>query len=170
MLALDQSSKAIVRGAIDPGSRHDLLPGVDLVNVRNRGIAFGLLTGNATLLTVLTLVALTLLLAYFARHSDRPLAWLPTGLLLGGALGNMFDRLDRGAVTDFIDVPLWPAFNVSDVAITFGVLSLLYVHRAGLVDVASARCGTLRSPPARRASAWTASWRSAWARAPAPSG
>jgi signal peptidase II len=127
VVGLDQASKAIVRGSIDPGARHGFLPGIDLVNVRNRGIAFGLFTENATLLTVLTLAALTLLIGYFARHSDRPLAWLPTGLLLGGALGNMFDRLHRGAVTDFIDVPLWPSFNVADIAITFGVLSLLYV-------------------------------------------
>jgi signal peptidase II len=127
VLALDQASKALARSAIDPGSRHKFLPAIDLVNVRNRGIAFGLFTENATLLTALTLAALALLLFYFARHPDRPLAWLPTGLLLGGALGNMFDRLHRGAVTDFIDVPLWPAFNVADMAITFGVLSLLYV-------------------------------------------
>jgi len=127
VLALDQVSKALVRGSIDPGSRHRFLPAIDLVNVRNRGIAFGLFSENATLLTALTAAALALLLFYFARHTDRPLAWLPTGLLLGGALGNMFDRLHRGAVTDFIDVPLWPSFNVADMAITFGVLSLLYV-------------------------------------------
>jgi signal peptidase II len=131
VLAIDQASKAIVRDTIDPGARHRFLPAIDLVNVRNRGIAFGLFTENATLLTALTLFALTLLLLYFARHTDRPLAWLPTGLLLGGALGNMFDRLHRGAVTDFIDVPLWPSFNVADMAITFGVLSLLYVIDQG---------------------------------------
>ena len=127
VLALDQVTKALVRSSIDPGARHKFLPAIDLVNVRNRGIAFGLFTENATLLTALTLGALALLLVYFARHTDRALAWLPTGLLLGGALGNMFDRLYRGAVTDFIDVPLWPSFNVADMAITFGVLSLLYV-------------------------------------------
>ena len=53
--------------------------------------------------------------------------WLPTGLLLGGAAGNLIDRLDRGYVTDFIDLPLWPAFNIADICITLGVLSLLYV-------------------------------------------
>lgn len=127
VLALDQATKALVRSGIDPGARHRFLPAIDLVNVRNRGIAFGLFTENATLLTALTLAALALVLVYFARHTDRALAWLPTGLLLGGALGNMFDRLHRGAVTDFIDVPLWPAFNVADMAITFGVLALLYV-------------------------------------------
>ena len=57
----------------------------------------------------------------------RPWLWLPTGLLVGGALGNLIDRLVNGAVTDFIKLPLWPAFNVSDMAITFGVLALLYV-------------------------------------------
>ena len=61
------------------------------------------------------------------RHRDRPLVWLPTGLLIGGAAGNLIDRAREGAVTDFIDCPLWPAFNVADMAITFGVLTLLYV-------------------------------------------
>jgi signal peptidase II len=53
--------------------------------------------------------------------------WLPTGLLIGGAAGNLLDRVREGAVTDFIDFPAWPAFNVADMAITFGVLTLLYV-------------------------------------------
>src|SRR5436305_12634647 len=88
VLALDQASKAIVRGTIDPGSRHRFLPAIDLVNVRNRGIAFGLFNQNATLLTAPTLVALAPLLLYFARHTDRPLACLPTGPLLGGAPGH----------------------------------------------------------------------------------
>jgi signal peptidase II len=144
VLALDQATKALVRSSIDPGTRHKFLPAIDLVNVRNRGIAFGLFTENATLLTVLTLIALAFLLVYFARHTDRALAWLPTGLLLGGALGNMFDRLHRGAVTDFIDVPLWPSFNVADMAITFGVLSLLYVIEQG---------PPAESPPAQTPSA-----------------
>ena len=67
------------------------------------------------------------LLAFFATHSRRPLVWLPTGLLLGGAAGNLIDRMRQGFVTDFIDLPLWPAFNVADTCITIGVLTLLYV-------------------------------------------
>ena len=55
------------------------------------------------------------------------MAWLPTGLLLGGAIGNLIDRLRDGAVTDFVKFTAWPAFNVADIAITFGVLTLLYV-------------------------------------------
>jgi signal peptidase II len=61
------------------------------------------------------------------HNRTRRLVWLPTGLLLGGAAGNLIDRLDRGYVTDFIDLPAWPAFNLADMSITFGVLSLLYV-------------------------------------------
>ena len=73
------------------------------------------------------LAALAALLVFFARHRDRPLVWLPTGLLIGGATGNLIDRVREAAVTDFIDFPAWPAFNVADMAITFGVLTLLYV-------------------------------------------
>ena len=61
------------------------------------------------------------------RNRDRRLVWLPTGLLIGGAAGNLIDRIREGAVTDFVDVSWWPAFNVADVAITFGVVTLLYV-------------------------------------------
>jgi signal peptidase II len=75
--------------------------------------------------------ALVLLVVYFALHATRPLLWLPTGLLLGGALGNMIDRAREGAVTDFIDLPLWPAFNLADVAITAGVVALLLALEAG---------------------------------------
>ena len=53
--------------------------------------------------------------------------WLPTGLLLGGAIGNLIDRARDGSVTDFVKFPHWPAFNVADMAITFGVVALLYV-------------------------------------------
>ena len=60
-------------------------------------------------------------------HSGRPLVWLPTGLLLGGALGNLIDRTHQGHVTDFIKFPHFPAFNVADIAITFGVIALVLV-------------------------------------------
>ncbi len=126
-VAADQAVKALVRATIDRGEAVDLVLGIELVNVRNRGIAFGLFAGGGTLLVIFALAALTALLVFFARHRDRPLVWLPTGLLIGGALGNLIDRTLDGAVTDFADLPLWPAFNLADVAITFGVLTLLYV-------------------------------------------
>jgi signal peptidase II len=131
VIAADQVTKALVRAGIEPGDHHRLLPAIDLVNVRNRGIAFGLFTDSGALLTLVTIAALGLLVVYFVRHAERSFVWVPTGLLLGGALGNMLDRLVRGAVTDFIDVPLWPAFNVADTSITIGVLSLVYVIETG---------------------------------------
>jgi signal peptidase II len=126
-VAADQAVKALVRATIDRGEAVDLVLGIELVNVRNRGIAFGLFAGGGAVLVIFALAALTALLVFFARHRDRPLVWLPTGLLIGGALGNLIDRTLDGAVTDFADLPLWPAFNLADVAITFGVLTLLYV-------------------------------------------
>lgn len=127
VLAADQASKALVRGSLARGEVRSLLPGVDLVNVRNRGVAFGLLEDGGLLLVAVAVVALLALLVFFATHLGRRLVWLPTGLLIGGAAGNLIDRAREGAVTDFVDLPLWPAFNVADVSITAGVLALLYV-------------------------------------------
>ena len=126
-VAADQAVKALVRSTIERGEQVPLVLGVDLVNVRNTGIAFGLFADGGVLLVVFALAALAALVAFFASHRDRPLVWLPTGLLIGGAAGNLIDRAREGAVTDFIDPPAWPAFNLADVAITFGVLTLLYV-------------------------------------------
>jgi len=127
VLAADQASKAAVRGSIGRTERVDVLPGLDLVNTRNSGVAFGFFSGGGTIVAVIAAVALIALLAFFATHLRRPLVWLPTGLLVGGAAGNLIDRAREGAVTDFVDLPLWPAFNVADAAITVGVLTLLYV-------------------------------------------
>ena len=123
--ALDQASKAAVRSSVTRGERSDLALGLDLVHVQNTGIAFGLFARHSTLLTVLTVVALAVLLTYFALHASRRLLWVPTGLMLGGAAGNLIDRARLGAVTDFLDPPWWPAFNLADAAITLGVLALV---------------------------------------------
>ncbi len=127
VVGADQGSKALVRSGIEPGSRDAVFPGIELVNVRNRGVAFGFFENGGTLLVAIAVLALIALLAYFATHARRPLVWLPTGLLLGGAAGNLVDRAREGAVTDFVDLPLWPAFNLADASITIGVLALLYV-------------------------------------------
>src|ERR1700761_4550875 len=137
VIAADQLSKRAIEHSIVPGEEHKLLPGIELVDTRNHGVAFGFLPGNHVAVTILIAVALLLLLAYFARHTALPLLWLPTGMLLGGALGNILDRLRHGSVTDFIKLPLgWPPFNLADTSITLGVLVLFLVidharrHRA----------------------------------------
>lgn len=128
VVALDQLSKSAVRNAIVPGEERRLLPGVELVDTRNHGVAFGLQPGDGVAVAIIVGFALVALLVYFARHAARPWMWLPTGMVLGGALGNVLDRLRVGAVTDFVKLPLgWPPFNLADVSITLGVLALLLV-------------------------------------------
>jgi signal peptidase II len=131
VLILDQLTKHTIASGIAPGEQRRFLPAVQLVHVRNTGVAFGVFSGGGALVLGFTLTALAVLLVYFARRPERPWLWLPTGLLIGGAVGNLIDRVGSGAVTDFIKVPLWPAFNVADMAITFGILALLYVLEGG---------------------------------------
>lgn len=124
---VDQSAKAIAVASLDRGEQVNVFLGLDLTYVRNDGVAFGALSDGGPLLVVVIAVALAGLLAYFALNSSVRLLWLPVGLILGGALGNLADRAREGAVIDFIDPIAWPAFNVADAAIVAGVLGLLYV-------------------------------------------
>ena len=127
VVAVDQLSKSAIEGSVVPGDERGLLPGIQLVNTRNRGVAFGFLPGSHLAVTVLIGVALLALLVYFARHWSLPLIWLPTGMLVGGAIGNVADRLRHGSVTDFIKLPLgWPPFNLADMSITIGI-GILFV-------------------------------------------
>jgi len=128
VVGVDQLTKHLVRSGIVPGDEHRFLPGVELVNTRNRGVAFGLAPGSDVGVTILIALALLVLLVYFARHLDRPWIWLPTGMLLGGAIGNVIDRIRAGSVTDFVKLPLgWPPFNIADASITLGILALVIV-------------------------------------------
>jgi signal peptidase II len=128
VVAADQLSKRGVERSIVPGEERKLLPGVQLVDTRNHGIAFGVLTGSQVVVTILIGAALLVLLVYFARHSREALIWLPTGMLVGGAAGNVVDRIRAGSVTDFIKLPLgWPPFNLADASITLGVIALFLV-------------------------------------------
>jgi signal peptidase II len=127
VVALDQATKALVRANVEIGDSDGVFPGVEIVHVRNEGVAFSRFSGGGTIVTIIVAAALVALLAYFVTHLHKPLVWLPTGMLLGGALGNIIDRVRDGAVTDFIKLPGWPAFNVADISITLGVVVLLYV-------------------------------------------
>jgi signal peptidase II len=132
VLVADQLSKHAIEESITRGDERGFLPGVELVNTRNRGVAFGFLPGSHAAVTILIAVALAGLLVYFARHSHTPWIWLPTGMLIGGALGNVIDRVRHGSVTDFVKLPLgWPPFNLADASITLGVLALFIVVDAG---------------------------------------
>jgi signal peptidase II len=123
----DQATKQLVVASLARGETRNVFFGIDLTNTRNNGVAFGALAGGGALITILTLGALALLVTYFAMRASTPWLWLPTGVILGGALGNLADRARDGAVIDFIDPAFWPAFNLADAAVVIGILGLLYV-------------------------------------------
>ena len=130
--AADQISKPFLIDAVTgAGGVIDVLPFFRLVLVWNRGISFGVLGGAALPPALLAAVAAALCLAlgvWLARTDDRLIA-ASLGLIIGGAVGNIADRLGRGAVADFFDLFVgayhWPAFNIADAAVTVGVVLLL---------------------------------------------
>jgi signal peptidase II len=134
VVALDQATKQIAVSSLSRGESVNVFFGLDFTNTRNRGVAFGALAGGGLVIAILIGLALALVLGYFAMNADRAWLWLPVGLLLGGALGNLVDRAREGAVTDFIDPIAWPAFNLADVSIVVGVLGLLYLLESGRDD------------------------------------
>lgn len=132
VLAADQAAKAVVENNLVPGEYVEVLGPLELTLSHNRGVAFGLAGGAGIGLIAVTLVALGLIVYLFARDPGRRGMWVATGLIAGGALGNLADRIFAGEVTDYIAVGSWPPFNVADIAITCGValLVLIYVRDA----------------------------------------
>jgi signal peptidase II len=127
VVAVDQVTKRLVDSGIDRGHSVNVFFGLDLTNTRNSGVAFGALGGAGLIVAILIGLSLALLIGYFVANRDTPWLWLPVGLLLGGALGNLIDRAVEGAVIDWIDPVAWPAFNIADACIVVGVLALLWV-------------------------------------------
>jgi len=131
VVLFDQLTKHLVADTIKSGERIRLTPFLSLVHTTNKGVAFGLDPGGSALPAVAIALALIAFTLFLLRTASR-LIWLPAGLILGGAIGNIVDRLINGAVTDFIQLPLgWPPFNVADAAITVGVVVLLAISWRG---------------------------------------
>jgi signal peptidase II len=127
VVVADQASKAVIRASLDPFEDVKVIPGVHLVRSENSGVAFSVFSGGGPVVVIVAILALGALLAFFVTHLHRRLVWLPTGMLLGGAAGNLIDRVRLGAVTDFVKLPHWPAFNLADACITIGVVLLVWV-------------------------------------------
>jgi signal peptidase II len=128
VLAVDQAAKAAIEDRLVPGEQVDLLGPLGLTLSHNTGVAFGLAGGAGVRLVLVTLLALGVVAYLFARNPTRPGMWVASGLLAGGALGNLADRIRADAVTDFVDLPPWPPFNLADVAITAGVVLLVFFY------------------------------------------
>ncbi len=132
VVAGDQAIKERVEAQLVPGEVVDVIGPLKLTLAHNTGVAFGLAGGAGVGLVLLTVGALAVIGYLFSRKPERLGMWVAVGLLAGGALGNLVDRIRADAVTDYVDVGSWPPFNLADVAITCGVvlLVLLYLRDA----------------------------------------
>ena len=128
---VDQLAKSLVASAIGPGgpdSRVDVIESwLALEYTQNTGAAFGMLSGLVPILTAASIAILVVLLMFYMRQASPP-PWQTAaiGLISGGALGNLIDRVRLGHVVDFLSVGPWPNFNIADSAITVGVLILIW--------------------------------------------
>lgn len=124
VVVLDQAAKAAIEANLVPGEEVGVLGPLGLTLSHNTGIAFGLASGGGMRLVLVTALALLAVGYVFYRDPLRPGIWIAAGLLAGGALGNLADRIRADAVTDYVQVGSWPAFNLADVAVTAGVVVL----------------------------------------------
>ncbi len=128
VIVLDQAAKALVEARLEPGQDVEILGPIGLTLSHNTGVAFGLASGGGARLVLLTALALGVVGYVFSRDPTRPGVWVAVGLLAGGALGNLADRLRADSVTDYIQIGAWPAFNIADIAVTAGVLLLAFSY------------------------------------------
>ncbi len=128
VVVLDQAAKALIEANLVPGEDIEILGPIGLTLSHNSGVAFGLAAGGGTRLVLVTALALGVVGYLFSREPTRPGMWAAAGLLAGGALGNLADRIRVDAVTDYIAIGDWPAFNLADVAVTAGVLLLAFAY------------------------------------------
>jgi signal peptidase II len=121
----DQLTKEIVGRTLAVGESVDLVGPFSLHHVQNSGIAFGLFASRTTIVIGVTALAVGWMLWFFARSGRRhPVLPVALGLVLGGSIANLSDRVRLGHVTDFLDLEAWPAFNLADAFIVVGVAVL----------------------------------------------
>jgi signal peptidase II len=122
----DQVTKHIVVGTLSLDDSAHVVGPLSIHHVQNSGIAFGLFSSATAAVTVVTAIAVVWMVVFFARSGGRhPVLPAALGLLIGGSMSNLVDRIRLGHVTDFIDFKYWPAFNLADSFIVLGVLILL---------------------------------------------
>ena len=125
-LGADQLTKAIVTGRLDLNDEVHVVSSFSIHHVTNSGIAFGLFASATPIVILLTGLAVAWMLYFFARSGSRhPVLPVALGLVIGGSVSNLIDRVRLGHVTDFLDFRYWPAFNLADTFIVVGVAALL---------------------------------------------
>lgn len=126
IVILDQLTKWLVRETVTAAI--PLTSFLSLTNIQNTGIGFGLLQGYSWLLTIVIILIIGGLFWYHPHIPNRLFPQLAYAFIIGGAVGNLIDRLVFGMVTDFISLSFWPAFNVADTSITIGVIGLIIYY------------------------------------------
>jgi signal peptidase II len=122
----DQVTKHVVSSQLALGDKIDVVGPFSIHHLQNSGIAFGLFASATGLVIALTTIAVGWMLAFFARSGARhPILPAALGLVIGGSVSNLVDRVRLGHVTDFLDLRFWPAFNLADSFIVIGVAILL---------------------------------------------
>jgi signal peptidase II len=125
-IAADQLTKSIVTSRLDLNDQVHVVGAFSIHHVTNSGIAFGLFASATSLVILLTGLAVAWMLYFFARSGSRhPVLPVALGLVIGGSVSNLTDRVRLGHVTDFLDFKYWPAFNLADTFIVVGVAALL---------------------------------------------
>jgi signal peptidase II len=127
VVVLDQITKAIVRANLDVGEAwpdEDWI--LNITNITNSGAAFGILKGQTIFLVTTSLIGLAAIVLYYVYPPfEHGIVRVALALMLGGAIGNLIDRVRFGEVTDFVNFNFFPAFNVADSAISIGVVTML---------------------------------------------
>ncbi len=140
-IVADQLTKVVVSAQLPIGETAVSIGPFSIHHVQNTGIAFGLFSNSTSVVIALTAVAVGAMLVFFARTAQRhPLIPIALGLVIGGSVANLLDRVRLGHVTDFLDFAYWPAFNLADTFIVVGV-GLLFASFVA-ADRASPRVGT----------------------------
>jgi len=125
-IGADQLTKAIVTSQLGLNDSVQIAGPLSIHHVQNSGIAFGLFASATSLVILLTVAAVAWMLYFFARSGSRhPVLPVALGLVIGGSVSNLIDRVRLGHVTDFLDLKFWPAFNLADSFIVVGVVILL---------------------------------------------
>ncbi len=132
VLVTDQLGKTWIRANLHMGQSLFDIGFLRIINIHNTGAAFGLFQNQRLVLTLIaflgiaTIVIAALLSNRYLPFLDNALGRVALGLVLGGTVGNLIDRLRFGYVTDFIDFRIWPTFNVADSAVTIGIIIIAY--------------------------------------------
>ena len=128
VVILDQITKWIVNATLAVGQSVPVFPTFSVMHIRNTGAGFGVLQGQNSIFILIALIAIVAIIVMMKKIIEKHHTTVFASMILGGAVGNLIDRITYGSVTDFLNFSFWPAFNIADAALTLGVLGLIWME------------------------------------------